>query len=253
VTAHRFAGRSAIVTGGARGIGRAVAGRLADEGAAVGIVDLDAAAVDGAVASLRVGGAAAAGATADVSDEDAATAAIGDLVTALGGVDVLVTMAGVYPWVPFEAMSADVLRRVLDVNLVGTLTAVLSVLPHMRTARYGRIVTVGSGTFLIGAPPQSAYIASKAGVVGLTRSLANEGGPDGITANCVLPGLIETEHLKEQHDGADELFAHVVPSQAVPRRGRPADVSAAVAYLASEEAGFVTGQSLLVGGGDRFL
>jgi 3-oxoacyl-[acyl-carrier protein] reductase len=169
-----------------------------------------------------------------------------------GSLDVLVTVAGIYPWVEFADMTLPILKHVLDVNLGGTFVCAHAVMPFMKQQGYGRIVTVSSETTLIGAPQQSAYVASKAGIVGFTRTLAREGGPYRITANCVLPGLIDTEHLRAQHDGAEEMFAAIVATQSIQRPGTPDDVADAIAYLASEGAGFVTGQSLVVGGGDRF-
>jgi NAD(P)-dependent dehydrogenase (short-subunit alcohol dehydrogenase family) len=245
----RYASRRALVTGGANGIGLATVARLAAEGAAVGILDLE---VDAAVDRLRDKGYDVHGYRADVTDADGVRDVVADFHARAGSLDVLVTVAGIYPWVEFADMTLPVLRQVLDVNLGGTFTCAHAVMPFMKRQGYGRIVTVSSETTLIGAPQQAAYIASKAGVIGLTRTLAREGGPYRITANCVLPGLIDTEHLRAQHDGAAEIFAAIVPTQTIQRPGTPDDVADAIAYLASEGAEFVTGQSLVVGGGDRF-
>jgi NAD(P)-dependent dehydrogenase (short-subunit alcohol dehydrogenase family) len=245
----RYAGRRALVTGGANGIGFATVARLAAEGAAVAILDLE---VDVAADRLRDKGYDVCGYRADVTDVDGVGDAVADFHGRGGSVDVLVTVAGIYPWIEFADMTLPVLRQVLDVNLGGTFTCAHAVMPFMKQQGYGRIVTVSSETTLIGAPQQAAYIASKAGVVGLTRTLAREGGPYRITANCVLPGLIDTEHLRAQHGGAEEIFAAIVPTQLIQRPGTPDDIADAIAYLASEGAEFVTGQSLVVGGGDRF-
>jgi NAD(P)-dependent dehydrogenase (short-subunit alcohol dehydrogenase family) len=245
----RYTGRRALVTGGANGIGYATVTRLAAEGATVAILDLDS---DAAADRLRDQGHDVTGYRADVTDADAVGDVVADFQARAGSLDVLVTVAGIYPWVEFTDMTLPLLKRVLDVNLGGTFTCAHAVMPFMKRQGYGRIVTVSSETTLIGAPQQSAYIASKAGVVGLTRTLAREGGPHGVTANSVLPGLIDTEHLRAQHNGAEEIFAAIVPTQAIQRPGTPDDVADAIAYLASEGAGFVTGQSLVVGGGDRF-
>jgi 3-oxoacyl-[acyl-carrier protein] reductase len=166
---------------------------------------------------------------------------------------VLVTAAGVYPWVDFPDMTLDVWRQVVDINLTGTFICTHAVMPFMKEQKYGRIVTISSGTVLIGLPGQSAYIASKAGVIGLTRVLAREGGPFGVTANSVLPGLIATENVLSMRDDVDEFFASIVAGQCIQRRGEPGDIAEAIAWLGSEGSEFLTGQSLSIGGGDRFL
>jgi NAD(P)-dependent dehydrogenase (short-subunit alcohol dehydrogenase family) len=165
---------------------------------------------------------------------------------------VLVMMAAIFPEIPFAELPLEVWRRVNAVNLDGAFICTQTVLPLMKEQRYGRIVAIASETLLIGMPVLASYIASKAGVIGLTRVLAREGGPHGITANCILPGPIGSEqNLAREH--IDELFDLIVPTQCIPRRGVPADIADAVAYLGSRGASFVTGQSLAVGGGDRFL
>jgi NAD(P)-dependent dehydrogenase (short-subunit alcohol dehydrogenase family) len=248
----RYTGRSALVTGGANGIGLATVARLAEEGATVAILDLDSVKAEEAAGRLRDSGHDVTGYGADVMDDDGVRDVVADFHGQTGSLDVLVTVAGIYPWVEFADMTLATLKRVLDVNLGGTFVCAHAVMPFMKAQGYGRIVTVSSETTLIGAPQQSAYIASKAGIVGFTRALAREGGPYRITANCVLPGLIDTEHLRAQHDGAEEMFAAIVATQCIQRPGTPDDVADAIAYLASEGTEFVTGQSLVVGGGDRF-
>jgi len=250
---RRYKGRATLITGGANGLGQATAMQLAAEGATVGIIDLDSDAVDAAVTRLRDAGAVAHGYAADVTDEASVQKATADFATQAGSLDVLVAMAGIYPWVPFEEMTQEIFRRVVDVNLTGTFTCAHAAFGHMKEQGYGRIVTCSSGTVLIGTPGQSAYIASKAGVIGLTRVLAKEGGAFGVTANCILPGLIATEQVLAMSVDVEGFFDQVLAGQSVQRRGEPEDIAAAVAYLASEGAGFVTGQSLSIGGGDRFL
>jgi 2-hydroxycyclohexanecarboxyl-CoA dehydrogenase len=252
IVQQRYSGRRALVTGGANGIGSATVARLTAEGATVAILDLDKDKVEEAIGRLCDGGHDAIGYWADVTDVDAVRDIVADFHGRTGSLDVLVTVAGIYPWVEFADMTLPILRQVLDVNLAGTFVCSHAVMPYMKQQGYGRIVTVSSETTLIGAPQQSAYIASKAGIVGFTRALAREGGPYRITANSVLPGLIDTEHLRAQHDGAADMFAAIVATQSIQRPGTPDDVADAIAYLASEGAEFVTGQSLVVGGGDRF-
>ncbi|GAA4554983.1 SDR family NAD(P)-dependent oxidoreductase [Pseudonocardia xishanensis] len=249
----RFEGRAALITGGASGLGFSSAVRLAEEGATIGILDLKQEAVDAAVAQLRERGAAVHGFHADVTDEAAVHGATSEFAARAGSLDVLVAMAGIYPWVSFEDMTQQIFRQVVDVNLTGTFTCAHAAFDHMKQQGYGRIVTCSSGTVLAGTLGQSAYISSKMGVIGLTRVLAMEGGPVGVTANCILPGLVATDQVLKMSVDVDAFFDEIIAEQAVKRRGKPADISEAVAYLASEEAGFVSGQSLAVSGGHRFL
>ncbi|MEV0688129.1 SDR family NAD(P)-dependent oxidoreductase [Nocardia sp. NPDC050378] len=247
----RFDGRRALVTGGANGLGLACAERLAAEGAAVGIIDLDPDTVAAAAKQLTADGHRVDGYAADVSDYDRIQQVVTEFHGSHGSIDILVTMAGIYPAAAFAEMTPALWRKVIDVNLTGTFNCVHTVLPYMKDQQYGRIVTVSSGTVMIGPPDLAHYVASKAGIVGLTRSVARDAGPDGVTANVVLPGLINTERAVQLQ--GEEMFDMVLQGQSIPRRGEPGDIADAVAYLASEGAGFVTGQSLYSGGGDRFV
>jgi NAD(P)-dependent dehydrogenase (short-subunit alcohol dehydrogenase family) len=167
-----------------------------------------------------------------------------------GRIDILVNNAGIYPHLPFEESSYADWRRVLNTNLDSVYIVTRAVYPHMRAAGFGRIVSMSSSTVHIGFPGLSSYIASKAGIIGFTRALASEAGEHGITVNTVTPGLIETEGVFET--GEDSLFDEIIAGQAVKRRGRPADIVAAVSYLASPAAEFITGQSINVDGGHRY-
>lgn len=168
-----------------------------------------------------------------------------------GRIDVLVNNAGIFPHTPFEDLDFTEWRRVLSTNLDSVYLCTSAVYPSMRKHGYGRIVNVSSATFFIGYPEMTPYIASKGGVIGFTRALASEAGPYGITVNTITPGLIETEGaLEEDEDGT--LFDEIVGGQAIKRRGRPEDIAACVAYLASPTAGFITGQIINVDGGHRY-
>lgn len=252
----RYVGRYALITGGANGLGFATALRLAREGATIGVLDIVEDAVESAVESLRADGYAAEGYPADVSDEAAVKSVIARFHEQFGRIDILATFAAIFPVMPFADMTLETWKRVQAVNLDGTFIPSHAVMPIMKAQNYGRIVTIASGQVLLGMVEHSAYIASKSGVIGLTRVLAREGGAHNVTANCVLPGYMATEaamNLPNMPITTEELFELVIAGQSVKRRGEPEDIAEAVAYLASEGAGFVTGQSLSVGGGDRFL
>jgi 3-oxoacyl-[acyl-carrier protein] reductase len=253
VSHGRFEGRRALITGGAQGLGYSVARRLGAEGAALGLIDLNNDAVTSAAEKLVAEGYDVASYGADVTDIARVKEIVADF-TSRGNIDVLVPAAGIFPVFDFSAMTMELWRKIVDINLGGLFSCASSVLPVMKKQGYGRITAISSETYLMGVPNQSAYIASKGGVIGLVRVLAREGGPYGITANAVLPGLIPTEGLAENSGGdMDALLDMNLGGQSVPRRGEPDDIADAIAYLSSEGAGFVTGQSLAVGGGDYFL
>lgn len=252
----RFANRNVLVTGGAGGIGFACASRMAAEGAGVGLIDLDADALADAAGRLSDEGHEVYTFDADVTDAERVDEIVSSFHSSVGSVDALVTMAGIAVDVDLESMTFDQAQRTWGVNVGGTMICARAAMRVMREQQYGRIVTVSSGTILLGLfdpPANPAYVASRAGVIGLTRSLARGGGPDGITVNCVLPGLTATDAVLGLDTDVDALFDMIVGQQCVKRRGLPQDLAEAVAYLASEGSGFVTGQPLYVGGGDRFV
>jgi 3-oxoacyl-[acyl-carrier protein] reductase len=253
----RFNGRNAVVTGGANGIGRACARRLAAEGATIALLDVDTEKVASTAAELADGGRTALGYSVDVSDPAQVRDAFDDFERRSGRIDVLVNMAGIFPPIPFDELTLEDWERITAVNLDATFITCKDVLPRMRKHGYGRITTVSSGTVHLGWGGTAAYIAAKAGVIGLTRVLAREAGPDGITANVIMPGVIQTEatmSMGGQEGGPDEATLQgFVAQQCIPRLGQPADVAEAVAYVASEGASFLTGQTINVGGGFTFL
>jgi NAD(P)-dependent dehydrogenase (short-subunit alcohol dehydrogenase family) len=227
-------GQVAVVTGGSRGIGEAIVERLARDGATVEVFDL------------------AGAPSVDVADEAAVAAAVARTLETHGRIDVLVNNAGIYPHRPFAEMTFADWRRVLATNLDSAFLVTHAVYPGMVARGYGRIVSISSAAVHVGPPGMEHYLASKAGIIGLTRSLAAEAGPHGITVNAITPGFIETPGVAE--DPAElELFDVIVAEQAVPRRGQPEDIAECVAYLVRPEAGFVTGQTINVDGGHRFV
>jgi pyridoxal 4-dehydrogenase len=242
-----LAGQVAIVTGAARGIGRATAERLAADGARVVLVDRDAEAVQEAASTI---GDRTLPLVVDVTDPPAVRNGMEHVLASHGRIDVLVNNAGVYPHTPFGSLSFDEWRRVMAVNLDGMFLMTSSVWAAMVQRSYGRIVNIGSATFWIGYPELAAYIASKGGVVGFTRGLAHEAGAHGITVNCVTPGFVDTEGSRAE-DPTGELFDQIVAGQAVKQRGSPDDIVECIAYLVSPAAGYITGQTVNVDGGHR--
>ncbi len=253
ISTGRFAGRRALITGGAQGLGFATAGRLAAEGADIGLIDLNKDAVKAAADRLVQEGFSAVSYGADVTDIGRVEEIVADFGSK-GNIDILVPAAGIFPVVDFSKMTMELWRKIIDINLGGFFACASTVLPVMKRQGYGRITAISSETFMMGVPNQAAYIASKGGVIGLVRVLAREGGPHGITANAVLPGLIPTEGLAENSGGdMEKLLDLNLTGQSIPRRGKPEDIADAIAYLSSEGAAFITGQSVLVGGGDFFV
>ena len=236
-------GRSALVTGGAKGIGAAIARRLAAEGGRVTIGDVD---TDGAE---RV--AAEIGATAvrlDVTDPGSAAAA----VEGAGGVDVLVNNAGMDEFAFFTDTDPGLWDRVLAVNLKGVLACTHAVLPGMQQTGYGRIVNIASEAGRVGSKGSAVYSAAKGGVIAFTKTIARENARFGITANAIAPGPIDTPLLRRARE-LGELGERVIETMKgatqLRRLGQPEEVAAAVAFLASDDAAYVTGETLGVSGG----
>jgi 3-oxoacyl-[acyl-carrier protein] reductase len=246
--AGRLRGHAAFVSGSARGLGRAIAERLAAEGAAVAVADIDLPAAEQAAAELRdATGSRALAVAVDVRDAGSVAAAMERAVAELGGLDILVNNAGVLRDARLEAMSDEDWDTVLDVDLRGYFVCARAALPHLRARGWGRIVNISSRAYL-GNPGQANYSAAKAGVVGMTRALSMELARDGITVNAVAPGAIDTA-LVRSHPRAEEIVERAIRVQPIKRLGTPEDVAAAVAFLASDDAGFISGDVLHVSGG----
>ena len=234
-------GRVAVVTGAAQGIGKAVADKLAAEGASVVVADVNAA---GAEAAAPEGGI---GLGVDVSSEEDVKRMVADTLGHFGRLDALVNNAAIVPFVAWEDIDFAEWRRIMSVNLDGTFLCCHHAHRPMREAGYGRIVNICSNVVLAGTPNLAHYVASKGGILGLTRALAREIGKDGITVNAVAPGLTETEGVMGSPHA--EAFEFVQMLQCLPRRGVAADIAPSVAFLASEESGLVTGQLLVADAG----
>ncbi|GAS92592.1 SDR family NAD(P)-dependent oxidoreductase [Mycolicibacterium brisbanense] len=229
--------KNAVVTGGGSGIGAAIVARLRADGLNVAILDLQPS--DDEFAHV-----------ADVTDRAAVDAALNAVRTQLGPISVLVNAAGLDCFKRFTEVSFERWQRVVDVNLNGVFHCIQAVLPEMIDAGWGRIVNISSSSTHSGAPYMAPYVAAKSAVNGLTKTLALEYGPAGITVNAVPPGFIDTPMLRAAADkGYLGDIEKTIEATPVRRIGRPEDIAAACAFLVSEEAGYITGQILGVNGG----
>ena len=243
----RHQGRVAVVTGGAKGIGRAFAGRLASEGAAVAVVDLEPAA--DTMALLSGAGAEAASFEGDVTSEDDVARLSGEIGKRFGRCDILINNVGIYPNEPFEAVDFAKWRRVMAINLDSMFLTAKAFAPGMVERGWGRIVNMASNTFNTSVTGYSHYIASKGGVIGFTRALANDLADKGITVNAIAPSLVRTHGTEVTNPRSDERFAAVSAMQAIKRTQMPEDLTGTLSFLVSDDAAFMTGQTLYVDGG----
>jgi meso-butanediol dehydrogenase / (S,S)-butanediol dehydrogenase / diacetyl reductase len=251
---ERFVGRVALITGGASGIGAATARRITAEGGEVIICDRDGAAAQQFAAELNAGANAAGRVVArgdelDVTDLERTL----EVVSRLERVDVLVSAAGVDVCDTVPNTSPDEWRAILDVDLTGVYNSCRAVLPGFVARGSGSIVTISSAIGTVGERNRSAYCAAKAGVENLTRAMALDHGPNGIRANCVAPGLIDTPLIRNGKVGGEDdpsaMQAMVDRHHALGRIGQPSEVAAAIAFLASDDASFITGAVLPVDAG----
>ncbi|WP_219218157.1 SDR family NAD(P)-dependent oxidoreductase [Variovorax boronicumulans] len=241
---NRFEGRRAVITGGAAGIGLTFATRFVAEGGSVSLWDISQPAIDAAVAAL---GAKASGIRVDVADWAQVEAAATQAATALGGIDVLVASAGITgPNVPLAEYPVDQWRLVMDVNLNGLFHCNRAVVPYMLAGKYGRIVNIASVAGKEGNPNASAYSASKAGVIGLTKSLGKELAKSNITVNAVTPAAVRTAIFDQMTPQHIEFMLSKIP---MGRFGAVDEISAVIGWLASEECSFTTGSVFDASGG----
>ena len=242
--------RVAVVTGAASGIGLGVARRLASDGHAVALLDLDGDAAQDAAKDLTTEGHRATGYGVDVADRGALESVYGAVRRDLGPVAIVVTSAGIEAFDPATDITPEKWDRIIAVNLTGTFMSVQLALADMLEARWGRIVTISSSSAQSGAPNMAHYVASKGGVIGLTKALARELASQGITANTIPPTIVDTPMARKGESGGHvppvEMMATMVP---LGRAGTPEDIAAACSFLCSDEAGYITGQIIGVNGG----
>ena len=244
----RLADRVVIVTGGAMGIGRAIANRLHEEGATVVVADLAGA----EAAAAELGGL---GLTVDVSQESDTEAMAAAALERYGRIDGLINNAGIYSSLepkPFEQIGVDEWRKVYDVNVLGMFLATRAVVPAMRAAGYGRIVNIASGTPYKGVPFLLHYVTSKGAVIAMTRAVAKEVGADGILVNTVSPGFTMSDGVLANPVQVEKLQEISLKARLLQRDQFPEDIVGAVAFFCSPDADFITGQSLVVDGGAFF-
>lgn len=250
----KLSGKVAIVTGGGSGIGRSFVERLAEDGAAIIVADLQSA--EDTASSLSAAGFQAQGIRCDVSREEHLAAAVALAVEQFGGLDILINNAALFSTLtpgPFTAISAENWQKVMAVNTLGPFLAAKAAVPEMRKRGSGRIVNVASNTVHKGAPGLLHYVSSKGAVIAMTRALAREVGADNITVNALAPGFTLSSGVAGNLAYQDNFKAAAVDVRAIRRDQVPQDLVGAMAFLASDDAAFVTGQTLVVDGGNVFL
>lgn len=242
-------GKVAIVTGGRRGIGRAIADGLAAEGAKIAILDVVGA--EEAAAAYDDG----VGLAGDVSSETDTTRMVEAVASHFGRIDILVNNAAIFATLkmrPFTEIALDDWKRVLDVNIGGVFLMCRAVVPHLRQQAGGKIVNMASGSFFRGVPFMLHYVTSKAAIIGLTRALARELGPDNICVNAIAPGYTVTEATLEQDETHVRVGAVSIDSRAFRREERPEDLVGSALFLCGPGSSFITGQTFAVDGGAHF-
>lgn len=239
-----------MVTGGASGMGQSICEHLARRGDRVAILDVNLAGAATLAKTLSADGHQALACEVDVTDRSSIDAAYDRVRSDFGPIEILVTSAGITTFTPFLEVTRELWDRLLAVNLTGTFECIQAAIPDMVAGHWGRVVTIASSSAQSGSPRMAPYVASKGGVIALTKSLAREFGRHGITVNTIPPSVIDTPMLRQaQADGNLPNFEASVSNIPVGRMGSGDDIAAACAFLCSDEAGYITGQVVGVNGG----
>jgi len=246
--AFRLDGRVAIVTGGGGGLGEGICAKLAAAGAAVAVADVTLAKAEARAAEVRAAGGTAIAVEVDVADRASVEAMAQTVAAGLGGIDVLVNNAAIYPRRPWTEIAEEEWDAVLATNLKGYFLCARACVPSMLERGGGRIVNLSSVTIYGGWSHLLDYVSSKGGIVSFTRALAREIGPDGVTVNAIAPGAFPTD-AEKIHPDLESYEAFVLESQAIKRRGTPDDIGNLVVFLASDASSFITGQVISIDGG----
>lgn len=245
--------RVAFVTGGAQGIGRGISETLAEQGFQVAIADLNLDVAKATAEEIRAKGGSAIAVEVDVTDTSSVQAAIKSVTEELGPIEIVVNNAGWDDFMKFVDTTEEFWDRILDINFKGALRVIQAVVPGMMERGFGRVINIGSDAGRVGSSLEAVYSGSKGGIIAFTKTLAREVATKGVTANTVCPGPTDTPALRKFAAGAGEDAEKVVAgmTRAVPMRrlAQPSDVAAAVAFFASDSAGYITGQTLSVSGG----
>jgi len=249
----RYAGQAVLIVGGTGSIGSATAKRLAAEGASIDILDKRADATEKFTQDLHRSGFQALGYAIDATDPAQVASAFDDFEDRMGKIDVLINLAGYFERIEFSEMTLDIRRKYIAINLDTAFVTTHDVMPRMIRRGYGRISTVSSGSVNGGFTNYAGYIAGKSGVIGFTRVLARAGGPHGITANTIMPGLIGTLSSQQVYgDQWSSIASAVAAMQVIPRLGGSDDIAEGIAWVCSKQARNVTGQVINIDGGMHF-
>lgn len=245
--------RVAMVTGGAQGIGKGIAAALAQQGFRVAVADMNVEVAQQTAEELTAAGGKAVAVDINVTSHDSVRAAVATVESELGPIEVVVNNAGWDDFMPFVKTSEEFWDKVLDINFKGQLRVIHSVVPGMIERRFGRIVNIGSDAGRVGSSLEAVYSGAKGGIIAFTKTLAREVATKGVTANTVCPGPTDTPALRaftaSSGDDAEKVLAGMTRAVPMKRLGTPEDIGPAVAFLASDSAGFITGQTLSVSGG----